>query len=137
MHLGTILDHAPIGRVHLRIILIGMLIMVLEGVDIQIIGFAAPTIIRELGIPPAEFGIVFSAGLVGATIGAAVLGPLGDRIGRKPLILWCTLAFALGTAATPLADSIATFVAIRLAASIGLGGVIQPARARSRIFAST
>lgn len=146
MLLGTIIDEAPLGSVHLRIIAIGMLVMLLEGIDIQIIGFAAPTIIRELGIEPAAFGIVFSAGLAGATIGAALLGPLGDRFGRKPLIFWSILIFALGTMATPLADSVATFIAIRLAASIGLGGVIpnllalvaeySPARSRGKIVAS-
>lgn len=146
MQLGTILDEAPLGPLHWRIIAIGMLIMLLEGVDIQIIGFAAPTIIKQHGIALADFGIVFSAGLVGATIGAAVLGPLGDRIGRRPLILWSIVLFALGTLATPLAQSVAEFVAIRLIASIGLGGVIpnllaliaeySPARKRGSIVAS-
>lgn len=145
MLLGDIIDDAPIGRVHIRVIAIGFLIMFIEGVDIQIIGFAAPAIIRELGIIPQHFGIVFSAGLLGATIGAALLGPLGDRIGRKPLIFVNVIFFGLGTLATPLAQSIEQFVAIRFLASLGLGGVIPnllalvaeyaPKRARGTIVA--
>lgn len=137
MHLGTILDEAQPGWLHLRIVALSLAIMVLEGIDIQIIGFAAPTIILELGIAPPAFGVVFSAGLLGALIGAAVLGPLGDRIGRKPIIICSVLVFAIGTVATPIAGSVGGFVAIRLVASLGLGGVIPNVLALVAEYAPT
>jgi len=144
--LDELIDGAPIGRVHHKILAIGLLIMFIEGIDIQIIGFVAPAIIRAWALPPAEFGIIFSAGLLGATIGAAVLGPFGDRIGRKPLIVAATIVFALGTLATPLSSNVTELVVIRFLASIGLGGVIpnmlalvaeySPARVRASFVAT-
>ena len=51
--------------------------MVLEGIDIQCISFVAPTIVEDWGIDMGTFGIVFTSGLVGAVLGAAVFGPMG------------------------------------------------------------
>lgn len=120
---GRIIDDAPFGGFQLRIVAIITAIMVLEGLDIQCISFVAPAIIREWGVEPAAFGIVFSAGLIGALIGAAVLGPLGDRFGRKPVILVNIILFAIGVVATPLAWDVTSLALIRFLTSVGLGGV--------------
>lgn len=124
MQLDDIIDQSSFGSVHIRIVSIAAMVMFLEGLDIQLIGFAAPRIIEILGIPTTAFGIIFSAGLLGALAGAAIIGSLGDRFGRKPLIYASITIFALGTFITPLATSVELLVLIRFVASLGLGGVI-------------
>jgi AAHS family 4-hydroxybenzoate transporter-like MFS transporter len=67
---------------------------------------------------------VFSAGLFGLMIGALLLGPLADRIGRKRIIVLSTLAFGLGTLITSLVNDVSVLLAIRFLTGLGLGGAM-------------
>jgi AAHS family 4-hydroxybenzoate transporter-like MFS transporter len=67
---------------------------------------------------------VFSAGLFGLMIGALTLGPLADRVGRKKIIIFSTLAFGLGTLATAFIQDVNTLLAIRFLTGLGLGGAM-------------
>jgi AAHS family 4-hydroxybenzoate transporter-like MFS transporter len=124
MNINKVIDDAPFGRFYISLFSLSLLIMILEGVDIQIIGFVAPLMIKEWGIPSADFGIVFSSGLAGAMVGAMLLGSLGDRVGRRPLIIWSMILFGVGTLLTPLVPDITTLVILRFVTSLGLGGVV-------------
>ena len=57
-----------------------------------------------LGLPPKLlFGIALTINPVGLMIGAALLGPLSDRYGRRPVLLATALGAAAGHAVTALA----------------------------------
>lgn len=124
MDVSRFLDTAPLGRFHVTLFAVSLAVMLLEGVDIQLIGFVAPLIVAEWEIPAADFSLVFSAGLAGAMVGAMLLGTLGDRLGRRPMILASLALFAVGTLATPLVTDVTGLVALRFATSLGLGGVV-------------
>ncbi|WP_053184443.1 MFS transporter [Pseudomonas thivervalensis] len=111
----------PVAR---RIIALGCLIILLDGFDTQAIGFAASSMSQDLGIAVRHFGVVFSAGLVGALLGAFILSPLADRFGRKPIIELTVAIFGLFTLATVFATSLETLCLLRFLAGIGLGGAI-------------
>jgi AAHS family 4-hydroxybenzoate transporter-like MFS transporter len=57
-------------------------------------------------------------------IGALTLGPLADRIGRKKIIIFSTLAFGIGTLATAFVQDVNSLLVIRLLAGLGLGGAM-------------
>lgn len=120
---GEVIDRARLQGLHFRILAIVAAVMVLEGIDIQCISFVAPAIMRDWSVAASAFGAVFSVGLIGALIGAAVLGPLGDRFGRKPVIIVNILLFATGTLITPFAWDVPSLTVIRFLTSLGLGGV--------------
>ncbi|WP_145338307.1 MULTISPECIES: MFS transporter [unclassified Pseudomonas] len=111
----------PVAR---RIIALGILIILLDGFDTQAIGFAASSMSQDLGIAVRHFGVVFSAGLVGALLGAFILSPLADRFGRKPIIEFTVAIFGLFTFATVFATSLEALCLLRFLAGIGLGGTI-------------
>jgi AAHS family 4-hydroxybenzoate transporter-like MFS transporter len=85
----------------LRAIILCALVALLDGFDTQVIGFVAPLIAREWSADLSAFGIVFGAGLLGFTIGALLLGPLSDKIGRRRVIIGSTMAFGLFALLTP------------------------------------
>jgi len=118
------IDNAAIGRRQLAIVgLCGLLAMV-DGFDAQAMAYAAPALAAELKIVTSDFGLVFGAGSFGSLAGVLVQGPLGDRFGRKTVML---AAFALVTAASLLnvqATTLAELIALRFIAGFGLGGAL-------------
>jgi AAHS family 4-hydroxybenzoate transporter-like MFS transporter len=107
------------------------LVFVMEGYDIAAMSLAVPRLGPELGLAPTSFGLVFTALLVGIGIGGAVVAPLGDRIGRRPLIVFGCLAVAIATLATASANSIPEFLVWRLLTGIGFGACLPNVSALS------
>jgi AAHS family 4-hydroxybenzoate transporter-like MFS transporter len=56
--------------------------LVLEGLDIQIMSFAAPAIARDWQVSAPAMGPVIGAALIGTLVGGAFGGYVGDRLGR-------------------------------------------------------
>src|ERR1700738_2975304 len=128
------IDAQPVGGFQIRLLLICAAVLFLDGFDTQAIGFVAPALAREWGVSKAALGPVFSAGLFGLMIGALVFGPLADRIGRKKIIIFSTLAFGLGTLVTAFVQDVNTLLAIRFLTGLGLGGAMPNAIAMTSEF---
>lgn len=142
--IDALLDAAPVGGFQIRVALLCGLIAMLDGFDTQAIAFVAPVIGREWGVAPAQFGLIFSAGLLGIMVGQLLLGPLADRYGRRPVIIGCTALFGVLSLATAAADGWMALLALRFLTGIGLGGAtpnlitltceIAPPRARGTMI---
>ena len=128
------IDAQPIGGFRIRLLLTCAAVLFLDGFDTQAIGYVAPAIAREWGLDKAALGPVFSAGLFGLMIGALSLGPLADRVGRKRIIIFSTIAFGLGALATALVQDVAALIAIRFLTGLGLGGAMPNAIALTSEF---
>jgi len=128
------IDQQPVGGFQIRLLLTCAAVLFLDGFDTQAIGYVAPALAREWGLSKAELGPVFSAGLFGLMIGALLFGPLADRVGRKKIIIFSTLAFGIGTLATSLIQDVTTLLAIRFLTGLGLGGAMPNAVAMTSEF---
>jgi len=96
-------------------------IMAFEGYDMQVLAYAAPSIIKAWHVNKATFGQVFGLGLFGYMLGATLLGHLGDRFGRKKSIIGGCLWFGAFTFATGYAATLPALFVLRFIAGIGLG----------------
>ena len=83
--LGIALDRAKFGRLHRAFWMLAALGIMLDGFDFFIIGVANPLIAKDFGTTAAETGMVSAAAILGAVFGAGLLGPPGDRIGRRKI----------------------------------------------------
>ncbi|HET6838627.1 MAG TPA: MFS transporter [Bradyrhizobium sp.] len=128
------IDRQPVGRFQIRLLLACAAVLFIDGFDTQAIGYVAPALAREWGLTKGALGPVFSAGLFGLMIGALVFGPLADRIGRKKIIIFSTLAFGVGTLATALVQDVGMLLAIRFLTGLGLGGAMPNAIALTSEF---
>lgn len=102
-------------------------IIAIDGFDTAIIGFIAPSLTTEWALSPAQLAPLLSAGLVGLAVGSFVAGPLGDRIGRKVVLVLSVLFFGIWTLASAYADSLFTLTLFRFLTGLGLGGAMPNA----------
>nr|WP_246327130.1 MFS transporter [Burkholderia guangdongensis] len=98
--------------------------VVMDGFDVQTMGFVAPAIVRAWHISPANLGPVFGAGLFGMLAGSIVLGAMADRIGRRPVLVGATVFYGLCMLGTTLIQNIPQFLVIRFLTGVGIGGVM-------------
>ena len=120
-----IIDRQALGPRGYVLIFLLMLALVCDGFDMQIVGVVAPWLADAWGVTPkALVGPVQSANLFGMMIGAIFLGGLGDRIGRKKLIVIGTLLYSLATLLALFVTSISGLAVMRFITGLGLGGVL-------------
>jgi len=96
----------------------------IEGFDIASMGVTAPRMMPALGLNRPEAGLAFSASLLGLFFGAAIAGPLSDRIGRKPVLVASMAVFGLFSLATAAAGNLPALLSVRALTGLGLGGAM-------------
>jgi MFS transporter, AAHS family, 4-hydroxybenzoate transporter len=124
-----IIDRQPFTRYHLRVGVLCALAVMMDGFDAQAMGFVAPALLQQWHITRVALSPILSSGLVGMLIGALLFGPLGDRLGRKRVLMLCTLWFGLGSLLTARANSVESMFWLRLLTGFGLGGAMPNATA--------
>ena len=124
LDVGALIETRPIGPAQWTVIGLCAFAAMLDGLDLQSIGLAAPAMGAQLHIAPQAFGVVFSAALAGLALGAFLLGPVADRVGRKRVLVGATFCFGFFTLTTAYAGNLPELLASRFLAGIGLGGAI-------------
>jgi MFS transporter, AAHS family, 4-hydroxybenzoate transporter len=111
------------GRSYL---MLGLLLIALlcDGFDLQLVAFAAPRLAREWGVAPEALRYAQSANLLGMMFGAMFLGNMGDRFGRKRVIVLGTILYAGMSLACLLATNVNQLAVLRFFTGLGLGGVL-------------
>jgi MFS transporter, AAHS family, 4-hydroxybenzoate transporter len=127
INISTVIDTQPIGGLQLRVFLLCAAVLFVDGFDVQGITYVAPAISREWGLPRGAFGPTFSAGLFGLMLGAILLAPLADRIGRRRVIILSCAAFGLGTLLTVWVASLSALLVARFFTGFGLGSALPNA----------
>ena len=122
--IGALIDSRPLSAFQVRVlVLIGCLVL-MDGFDVQVIGFVAPALLRTWSLAPDALGPIFGAGLLGMLAGSTGLGMLADRIGRRPVLIGATFFVALCVLSTAAARSVPQMLALRFLTGLGLGGVL-------------
>lgn len=110
----------PVGFIYF----FGALGGLLFGYDTGVISGAMLFIGKELHIATGsfEYGFITASVLLGAILGAAIIGPLSDRLGRKKLLLTAAIIFFIGAMGSGLAPDYALLVSFRVLLGIAVGG---------------
>jgi MFS transporter, AAHS family, 4-hydroxybenzoate transporter len=121
------IDQRGIGRFQLLVALLCALAVFMDGFDTQMVGYVLPAIARSLAIAPTALAGVVVSGLVGLMAGALVFGLVADRLGRKPVIIFCLVFFGFAMLLTPTAGTVAGLKLWRFLTGLGLGGAMPNA----------
>lgn len=108
--------------------LIGALGGLLFGYDTGIIAGAILFIRDDFRLNTVEQGLVVSSLVLGALAGAAITGYLGDRFGRRRLLLLAGAIYAGGALGAALAPSVTVLIGFRLllGLAVGVSSVVVP-----------
>jgi hydroxymethylglutaryl-CoA lyase len=96
----------------------------IDGIDVLLISYLAPSITQTWQLDPSGLGVIFSSGLVGMAIGGIGLAPLADRFGRRKLILFSMLIMSCGMVFSGLAANFAYLALFRVAVGTGIGAIL-------------
>jgi MFS family permease len=119
--LGKALDTAPMTPLHVRFWLLAGLGILLDGFDFFIIGVANPLVKKDFHASAAQVGLVSAAAIVGAVFGASLLGPLGDRLGRRRIFKFDLILFVVGSLLCAGAWNLGSLVAFRFLLGLAIG----------------
>jgi AAHS family 4-hydroxybenzoate transporter-like MFS transporter len=129
VNIADLVDNSPIGRLQVRLFALCALCLIMDGFDVQALGYVAPAITEDWQIDRSQLGLVFGFGNFGVLLGALVFTMVADKVGRRPVLVWSTLFFSAMTIATARATSVEELLVLRFITGIGLGSIIPNATA--------
>ena len=113
----------------LLVVVVLALLLGIQPVTTDIYLPALPELQRDLAAPMSQVQLTFAALLLSFGISQLVWGPLSDRFGRRPILLWGMGAYVLASVACVLAPSMPLLIAARVAQGIAMGAAVMCARA--------
>ncbi|MDP4502080.1 MFS transporter [Nonomuraea turcica] len=115
------LDRLPLSRPHYLLLLIGGLGYTFDGMDSAVVAFLLPSAQEAWGLNNGQLGLIGSATPFGFLFGAATAGLLGDRIGRKKVMMYALAFYAVFSVVAAFAPNYEVFLASRVLAGAGAG----------------
>jgi AAHS family 4-hydroxybenzoate transporter-like MFS transporter len=112
---------------HRRILILSCLVTFFDGLDFSLISYTLPYIRDEMSLSAEMMGNVSMAAFIGQMIGSLFGSYLADVIGRRPVILICTVLSAVLTFATGFAQTPESLFILRLIGGLAIGGLLAPA----------
>jgi len=124
INIGELLDNSTVGPLQIRVFVLCMISLIMDGFDVQAMGYVGPAVRAEMGLSPSQFGTILSATNVGVLVGSLGLSMVADKIGRRPVLIGATMFFALLTFATAFARDFQELIWLRFIGGIGMGCII-------------
>ena len=100
------LENQRLGGLQIRVAALCALVQVCDGYDVNAIGVSVPSLTHAWNLPGPAFTWAFTWSSIGIMVGALSAGPVGDRVGRKPLLLASLTIFGLASLLTAFAGSL-------------------------------
>src|SRR3954453_13364231 len=120
----TALENQRLGPLQIRVAALCTLVQICDGYDINSIGVAVPSLTHAWSLPGPSFTQAFVWSSIGILVGALLSGPVGDRVGRRPLLLASIAIFGIASLLSAFAGSLAMLSALRFFTGLGIGGAM-------------
>jgi AAHS family 4-hydroxybenzoate transporter-like MFS transporter len=129
------LENQRIGGLQLRVAALCTLVQVCDGYDLNSVAWAVPSLIHEWHLQPSTFTVAFLWSSIGIMTGALSAGPIGDRFGRRPLLLVALTIFGVASVLSAFAGSLLMLTVLRFFTGLGIGGGFSGAAALTGDYA--
>lgn len=135
MDVAALLDEGAWSTYQKLLTVLAALAVIFDGFDIQILGFAIPSLMREWHVTRSQFGPVLAIGLAGMVLGGPIAGYCGDRFGRRLAMIVCVAIFGLATIASAFVHGFVGLSILRFITGMGTGGALPNASTLTAEFA--
>lgn len=115
------MDGMQVGKPHIQLAFIGGLGLLFDGMDGSLVSYIMPIIKPLWHLDGAQAGLIGSSLLIGIFIGAIGAGALGDRIGRRKVMMYALALYATATVVAAFSPGWEFFFIMRVIAGIGIG----------------
>src|SRR5882724_2116156 len=112
-------ERLPMSRPHLRLLFQGGLGYTFDGMDGAVVAFILPAAAAVFALSRPEQGLLASSTLMGYLIGALAAGLLGDRIGRRRVMMYALALYAVASLVAAFAPNWPVLLAFRIIAGVG------------------
>lgn len=120
------IDSLGTGQFQIRVLFAAGLCFAADSMEIMLLSFLSIILQDEWELTPAQTATITSCVFAGSLTGTLILGPLGDRIGRRPIFLACGLIISIFGIATGFATNYVQLVLTRFLVGFGVGGLTVP-----------
>lgn len=117
----------------------------LFGFDTAVVSGAVGFMEDRFDLSKLQVGWAVSSLIIGCIVGAAISGILGDRFGRKKVLIAAAILFIVSSIGSAIPDTFSAFIVARIIGGIGIGitstlcplynAEIAPAKYRGRLVA--
>ncbi|WP_298350648.1 MFS transporter [Runella sp.] len=132
----SLIDHNPMSTFQVLIVAICFILNMNDGIDVLVVSFSGSEIVKEWGLSKTELGYIFSAGLMGMTVGAFFLAPLGDTIGRRKVFILSLVLITSGMLLVFISAAYWQLLLLRFLTGMGIGGILPTMAATASEFSN-
>ena len=121
---------APLAQyAHAPLLLLIALCLMLQPLSTDLYLASLPGLATSFNVAPSVVQLTLSLFVTGFGAAQLVIGPLSDRFGRRPILLWGLAAYLLASALCAFAQSIELLIAARFVQALGCCSAVIVARA--------
>ena len=117
-----LLSEQPLGTLHYRIVGLCFAAWSFDFYDLILYSFLLVPIARDLHLSNAQSSLALGLSLAMTAFGGVAFGFMGDRFGRKPVIVATVLIYGVGTTLCGWSHTFGELLAYRGFTALGIGG---------------
>jgi AAHS family 4-hydroxybenzoate transporter-like MFS transporter len=127
VNVAQLIDRSRLHPLQILVLVLCGLCMIMDGFDVQAMGYVAPALVKEWNVAKPALGPVFGAGLFGIMLGSLGLSIVADKIGRRPVLIGAMIFLAISMFATAQATSLNSLLVLRFVSGLAMGAIIPNA----------
>lgn len=101
-----------------------VLLAALSALSMNVFLPSMPSMAKSFDVEPAVIQLTITIYLVANAIMQTIIGPVSDKVGRRPVLLWSTAIFILATAGTLVSPNITVFLIFRAIQAVIAAGLV-------------
>ena len=132
--IDKLIDERPMSALQVRVIVLCASVIFFAGYDIQTLAVSLNWLASEWQLTRADFTLAQTAAVVGYASSAALVAGLGDRWGRRPILIFAALLMGTASLFTALSTNVAQLTFWRFLTGAGFGASVPNATAITSEF---
>ena len=119
---ALLLNEQPLSPIHYRIMALCFAAWIFDFYDLILYSFLLVPIARDLHFSTTDSSLLLGTSFLMTAFGGVMFGFLGDRFGRKPIVVATVTIYGVGTLLCASSHSLLDLMLYRSFTGLGIGG---------------